>query len=180
MVPIEAKTETSLTGSRLPGSRRERVPGPLAVGALSYLDHPWVPVCLLLILASLSLFLISFYLLFFTFLHLLLFSTSPSLADLFIFSRGACRAHALAAATFILGPCIKPIRSEESFHANSFENAFFVVRWSDALVPNSFPRQNRDASTGRKQHIREDRSFFDLSTWQKETGRRETRSILSA
>jgi len=40
MVPMEAKTETSLTGSRLPGSRRERVPGPLAAGALSYLDHP--------------------------------------------------------------------------------------------------------------------------------------------
>lgn len=98
---------------------------------------------------SLSLFLIS--------LSPLLYVSSSFSFSYFSLSRGFVhllqgggrRAHALAAATFILGPCTKPIRSEESFHANSSENAF-VVRRSGALVPNSFPRQNRDASTGRK------------------------------
>lgn len=39
--------------------------------------------------------------------------------------------------------------TRESFHANSPENAFFVMRRGNALVPNSFPRQNRDASSDR-------------------------------
>lgn len=92
-----------------------------------------------------------FYLfLLFTFLYLLL---SP-LADLFI-SKEARRAHALAAAaTFILGPCTKLIRGGESFHVNSSENAFFVMRRGNALVPNSFPRQNRDASSDRSKATR--------------------------
>lgn len=122
-----------------------------AAGALSYLDRPWVPVCLylLLILASLFPSFSSLFLLFFTFLYLLLSPAPPPLADLFISSKGARRAYALAAAAFILGPCTKPIRGGESFHANSPENAFFVMRRVNALVPNSFPRQNRDASSDR-------------------------------
>lgn len=155
-----------------------------AVGALSYLDRPWVPVCLylLLILASLfpsflSLFssFSSLFLLFFTFLYLLL-SAPPPLADLFI-SKEARRAYALAAAAaFILGPCTKPIRGGESFHANSPENAFFVVRRVNALVPNSFPRQNRDASSDRSKatHPRVSSLLWSLDLAK---GRREERPV---
>lgn len=102
---------------------------------------------------SLSLFLISLSLLLYVSLSssFSCFSSSSSSSRGFVhlFSKGARRAHALvcAAATFILGPCTKPIRGE-SFHANSPENAF-VVRRGNALVPNSFPHQNRDASSDR-------------------------------
>lgn len=119
-----------------------------------------------------------FYLfLLFTFLYLLL---SP-LADLFI-SKEARRAHALAAAaTFILGPCTKLIRGGESFHVNSSENAFFVMRRGNALVPNSFPPSKpwrvvrpveSNTSAGTVPSL--------IPQLGERTGRRETRSILSA
>lgn len=133
---------------------RERVPGPLAAGCWrAELPGPSMSTCLPLpppdSRLSLSLFLISLSPLLYVSSSFSFFHFSLSRGFVHLLQGGGRRAHALAAATFILGPCTKPIRSEESFHANSSENAF-VVRRSGALVPNSFPRQNRDASTGRK------------------------------
>lgn len=92
MEPMEAKTETSLTGSRLPG--------PLAAGCWrAELPGPSMSTCLPLPPpdSRLSLFpsFSALYLLFFTFLRLFLTPTSPCLADLFISSRGEGAARTL-------------------------------------------------------------------------------------
>lgn len=148
---------------------------------LSYLDRPWVPVCLyLLISTSLSFYLSRSFLLspsstfssirFFVFFFLLHVANLPSAR---IFSRGG----SCALATFILGPCT-PIRVE-SFHANSSENAFYVERRCRTRFPVKTVTRRL---TGRKQHRRPRISspLWSLRLGERTPSKRKTRSILSA
>ena len=76
-------TERQRKRERGGGEGKKRESGPLVAGALSYLDRPWVPVCLYLLLILVSLFLSSF-----SSLSSFLYISSSSSFSCFSFSRG--------------------------------------------------------------------------------------------
>lgn len=169
MKPMEAKTETSLTGSRLPGRGRremekEKERRYLARWMLSatWIAREYLSAFTLLIPVSFFLLIPSFPSFFRTFLRrFLLSSLSSPLSPL---TRGFVPAPPGGpVARELLLPslsCTTPICGAESFHANSSENAFFVEQRRRCRTRSPVKTVTR-RPTGRRQHHRGYRLFFD-------------------